>query len=48
MRVASSPITRPPQTCSGTTSISSGSIDPYRYIIQKDVDIPLSPGAGMR
>jgi hypothetical protein len=23
-----------------------GSIDPYRYIIQKDVDIPLSPGAG--
>jgi hypothetical protein len=23
-----------------------GSLDPYRYIIQKDVDIPLTPGAG--
>ena len=23
-----------------------GSLDPYRYIIQDDVDIPLTPGSG--
>ncbi len=24
----------------------AGNLDPYRYIIQKDVDIPLTPAAG--
>ncbi len=37
---------RPLTSATSSRHISSASLDPYRYIIQKDVDIPLTPDPG--